>query len=78
MKCKCGETDGFYKFTPVRGKIVINYDGNGNYATDNDSMYDGIEYGQEQKSSYCKSCCKKLTQKELDKKITEKEVEETK
>jgi len=70
MKCsECGNTQGYYTYTPVAGKIATYYKGDGTYDADsgmNESMYDGVTYKEEQKTCYCSECSKKLSKKELE------------
>jgi hypothetical protein len=70
MRCsRCGNTEHFYKYTPVHGKISTYYHGNGKYDGTtgmNMDMYEGVMHGREQKTCYCATCHKKLTKKELE------------
>jgi hypothetical protein len=70
MECSnCGNTEGYYKYQEVKGKIFNVYDGDGKYAEDQRDSHEGIMYGVEEKTAYCLTCNKKLTKKELEKQI---------
>ena len=56
--CKeCGSTEGFYVNERVSGVAIIYYDREGNYGTENYSIYDNMRHSGGKKA-YCKSCDK--------------------
>jgi hypothetical protein len=53
----CGDTSGYYKWTPVRGKIKSNYTFDDEYDEENNiEIHDYLNYGNEQKTKYCLNC----------------------